>query len=203
VKAPSIPYNTDDKFWKLVSEEEKKRLQFWMIERPGDGVFYMDLMQFALLYDEVAICEINDNAHYIWETATFASYEARYVNLSVKMPTDKFYLILAQKNRRRIIESDTLINEKARYASICILVAKVEVGPDNKEKFIYVSSRSYNHTLATNYFPADLGINEGGHYLVRIDVQIQNNFEDEIELTVGYYSPNDFEASFLDKIDDT
>lgn len=60
---------------------------------------------------------------------------------------------------------------KVRYASISVIVGEVRIGVDNKETFEYVSSKSYNHTLATNYFPADLGITKSGHYLVRIDVQ--------------------------------
>jgi hypothetical protein len=74
--------------------------------------------------------------------------------------------MLAQPNQRRILS-----DQKVRYASICVLVAKVVIGPDNTETYQYVSSKAYNHTLTTNYFPADLAITTSGHYLIRIDVQ--------------------------------
>jgi hypothetical protein len=41
IKNPQIPYNRNDKFWAKISAEEKKRLQYWMIENEGDGIFYM------------------------------------------------------------------------------------------------------------------------------------------------------------------
>lgn len=34
-----------------------------------------------LYYDELSICQIDDNCHYLFETTNFENFEAKYINL--------------------------------------------------------------------------------------------------------------------------
>jgi hypothetical protein len=132
----------------------------------------MDFRQFMLYYDELSICQIDDNCHYLFETATFENFQAKYINLKVDKVTAPFYLLLAQKSIRRT-KLDPLITKDNPYPSISVLVARVEKDFQNRDTFVYISSKGYNHYATSNhfpsnYFPVDLGITTKGHYLIRI-----------------------------------
>ena len=155
----------------------------------------MEWSLYETLSSTTSISLINDNANYIYEVLPFKNNIPRYLSIKIES-ISTFYLLIAQKNQYRMVAKN-----ETKYATIIVLVSKMDTNIKGNRRYEYVSSSYYFNQTETNYFSVPIENKlPNSRYTVRIYMY---SIEGETtDITLGYYSEDNFGVKLLEGVDD-